>query len=60
MVTTPNGQSLLAQAAGGVAVGSLTPIALPELLDCIAQGRRYKAIVLRISGARCDVEIRPR
>ena len=40
--------------------GSLTPRRLAELLECIEQGRKYKATVLELRGAFCEVEIRPR
>lgn len=45
--------------AVGVA-GSLTPRRLADLLECIEQGRKYKATVVELKGAFCEVEIRPR
>lgn len=51
----------LPQAVGGAVVGSLTPPSLADLLDCIARGRSYVAVVLSIAApALVRVEIRPR
>ncbi len=55
------GKVLVAQPKSGPpAAGALTPARLADLLDCMDKGRKYKAVVLKITGGRCDVEIRPR
>lgn len=61
VVLTNNNKSLAAQLPnGGAIVGSLTPQALVDLIDCILQkGRTYRATVTRIQGAYIEVEIRP-
>lgn len=40
--------------------GSITSARLARLLQCIADGYHYVAIVLRVEGGICDVEVRPR
>lgn len=54
-----NKLSLEARKAGVVA-GALTPSRLADLLDCINQGKSYKAVVRKLAGGNCTVEIRPK
>jgi hypothetical protein len=51
---------LVAQPKSGPPAGSLTPARLADLIDCMTRGFKYRAIVQKISGGRCDVEIRPK
>lgn len=62
VVLTNNNLSLAAQVPnGGAIVGSLTPQALADLIDCIMKkGRAYIATVTQIRGAYVEVEIRPK
>jgi hypothetical protein len=54
------GASLVAEpSVGPPAAGALTPARLGDLIDCIAKGNVYKAVVVALAGGRCDVEIRP-
>lgn len=50
---------LLATIADGRVAGSITSASLVRLLRCIAEGYGFVAIVLTVSGGKCDVEIRP-
>ena len=55
------GNALVAQPkAGPPPAGALTPARLADLIDCINRGHEYKAIVQKVGGGRCDVEIRPK
>lgn len=55
-----DGRSIVAYDDRREVVGSLTPRRLADLLECIEKGRRYKATVVELKGAFCEVEIRPR
>jgi hypothetical protein len=44
----------------GADAGALTPNRLLDLLDCIRTGSHYRAIVQRLVGGLCEVEIRPK
>jgi hypothetical protein len=55
----PSGKSVIAKKNANVA-GSLTPFRLAELIECMNRGRKYKAIVKKVSGGYCEVEIRPK
>ncbi len=58
---TSTGKSLVAKVVGGEAIaGSLTPMSLVDIVDCMARGRHYVAVVTQISGGFCEVEIRPK
>lgn len=51
-------QRLLAK-NGSNTVGSITSRSLPQLILCISQGRTYKAEVVALQGAICQVRIHP-
>lgn len=51
---------VIAKTATGEEAGSITSDLLLRLLECIAEGFSYVAIVRSISGGQVDVEIRPR
>jgi hypothetical protein len=53
-------QTLVAVTKVGAIAGSLTPLSLLDLIDCIGKGRRYVACVTDLQGGLCEVEIRPR
>lgn len=55
----PTGTTVVAKKGGAIA-GSLTPHNLAELIDCMSRGRKYKAIVLKVSGGLVELEIRPK
>ncbi len=52
-------KSIVAQKDGVGVAGSLTPRRLADLLECIERGRTYKATIVELKGALCEVEIRP-
>lgn len=54
------GKSLIAVTQGGGIAGSITLPLMAKILECIRQGFEYVAIVKKIDGGRCDIEIRPR
>ncbi len=54
------GRSLVAVTASGEIAGSITSTMMAKILECIKQGYSYVALVKKISGGHCDVEIRPR
>ncbi len=54
------GRLLVAVTASGEIAGSITSTMMAKILECIKQGYSYVAIVKKISGGHCDVEIRPR
>ena len=54
-----DGRSIVAHKGTQVA-GSLTPRRLADLLECMEKGRAYKATVVELKGAFCEVEIRPK
>lgn len=59
-LVTEGGQPVLVAVTGsGERVGSLTPPHLAELIRCIRSGHTFIAVVLRIVGGICQVEIRP-
>lgn len=47
------------QDISGNVAGSITSAALPRLVQCIRQGRRYVAEVLTVRGGIVSVEVRP-
>lgn len=57
--TSDDGRSIVAYKGTQIA-GSLTPRRLADLLECIEKGRKYKATVVELKGAFCEVEIRPK
>lgn len=50
---------LLALDSRGRPAGSITSSRLPQIIQCIRQGRTYQADVLALNGAICEVQIRP-
>lgn len=60
-VPAGNGRTLAARKQGAPAAiaGTLTPSSMTRLLRCIDQGNRYVAVVLSVSNALVEVEIRP-
>ncbi|MDD5169680.1 MAG: hypothetical protein PHN75_12740 [Syntrophales bacterium] len=54
------GKSLVATTKEGKVAGALTPPLLPRIVQCIAEGHEYVAIVLSVSGGQCTVEVRIR
>lgn len=52
-------QALIARHQGAIA-GSLTPQRLLDLLDCIERGNVYVAVVCKVKGGLCEVEIHPK
>jgi hypothetical protein len=57
---TEGGQpALIAETTAGEHAGSLTPTHLAELIRCIRTGHTYIAVVIRMVGGLCQVEIRP-
>jgi len=55
-----DGRSVVAVKEGLGVAGSLTPRRLADLLECIEKGRKYKATIVELRGAFCEVEIRPK
>lgn len=53
-------RSIVASKDGIGVAGSLTPRRLADLLECLEKGRKYKATVVELRGALCEVEIRPK
>jgi len=53
------GTSLVAMTANGEIAGSITSTMMAKILECIRRGFKYVALVKKISGGHCDVEIRP-
>lgn len=51
---------LVAADKQGRTAGSLVPRQLVELIECIEKGKKYVAIVKKVAGGLCEVEIRPR
>jgi hypothetical protein len=59
-LVTEGGQPvLIAETTTGERAGSLTPTHLAELIRCIRTGHAYIAVVIRMVGGLCQVEIRP-
>lgn len=56
---SPDGRSIVAAKDGVGVAGSLTPRRLADLLECLEKGRKYKATIVELRGAFCEVEIRP-
>src|SRR5688572_9757868 len=50
---------VIAKTKAGVIAGSITSAHLASLVDCLNKGFAFVAIVLRVSGATCEVEVRP-
>lgn len=46
--------------ANGKIAGSVTGGKHAELIACMGQGLKYIALVLSVSGGRCEVEVRPK
>lgn len=59
LAVTENAGSLVASSSKGIA-GALTPRRLLDLLDCISRGHEYVAVVAKLKGGLCEVEIRPK
>lgn len=53
-------RSIVARKGGVGVAGSLTPRRLADLLECLEKGHKYKATVVELRGAFCEVEIRPK
>lgn len=53
-------KSLIATDAQGRIAGSLTPVSLPKIINCIETGFEFVAVVIEVRGGRCFVEIRPK
>lgn len=54
-----DGRSIVAVRGGVGVAGSLTPRRLADLLECLEKGRKYKATIVELRGAFCEVEVRP-
>lgn len=52
------GRSIVVVLKGAAVLGSITVSAVPRLVECLENGHSFKATVLSVSGARCEVEIR--
>jgi hypothetical protein len=50
---------LLAVDARGLTAGSVTSPMSPQLVQCMRRGRTYEAEVQALSGAICEIQIRP-
>lgn len=50
---------LLADDPRGKPAGSITSPMLPQIVQCIRRGRTYEAEIQALSGAVCEIQIRP-
>jgi hypothetical protein len=55
----PRPIALLAVDSAGSVAGSLTPLRLPQIIDCMQQGYSYVAVVQQKNAGQVKVEIRP-
>jgi len=53
-----HGRSLVAVTEDGRIAGALTPPLLPRIVECIGEGYEYIALIQKISGGQCNVEVR--